>query len=208
MERTVSKCLLEIGAIYCNGEDKYFASNGMQVPLRCDNRYILAYPRVRKVITKWLTSIVGEHFSNAEIIVGTATAGIPLAVMLSESLKLPMGYVLKSEKNYKYKKISDEFFKNYNNVVLIDDVICTGKTMIEAVKNLRENDVNILGVISIFSYDLESTKEKLAKENIKYISLTNLDILSLVAMQTGKISFDQYQRIMKFKENPKDEIWA
>lgn len=207
MDRTVSKCLLEIGAIHLNSDEKYYASNGMRLPLRCDNRYILAYPRVRKVITKWVSVIAREQFSNVDLIVGTSAAGICLAVMLSEALNLPIGYVLKDEKSNRHKHISDAFFEKYHNILLIDDVVCTGKATLDAYHVLKNHHVNVQGVISVFSYRLKDTEEIFEKEQLKHVALTNLDTLSFTAMQIGKLSFEHYQKIQKFKENPTSEDW-
>jgi len=207
MERTVAKCLLEIKSIFFGFKTEYLSSEGFRLPLYCDNRLILSYPRVRKVLSKWLGNFVKEKYPEVEMIIGTAVAGISFGVILSESLGLPMGYVLESKKDHGFKNRVEGIIKPNAKVVVVDDVIFTGNTITDVVKCLKEEGCQVLGGVSIFSYELPAVKEKLDNLQINYNSLTNLDVVALIGMQTGKITYDEYLKTLLFKENPFNNEW-
>lgn len=207
MERTVAKCLLEIKSIFFGFETEYLSADGYRMPLYCDNRLILSYPRVRKFLSKQLANLVIEKYPDVEMIIGTAIAGIAFAVLVSEQLGLPMGYVLESQKKHGFKNRVEGIIKPNAKVVVIDDVIFTGNTITDVVDCLQGVNCRVLGGVSIFSYEINSVKEKLKKLNIKYSSLTNLNVVSLIGMQTGKISYNEYLKIQSFREDPRKEDW-
>jgi orotate phosphoribosyltransferase len=207
MERTVAKCLLEIKSIFFGFEEEYINATGLRMPVYCDNRLILSYPRVRKALTKWLSNLVKEKYPDVEMIVGTATAGIAFSSLLSEYLNLPMAYVLERKKDHGFKNRVEGLIKDGVKVVVVDDVICTGETILDASRCLREKGCEILGSVCIVSYELESTIAKLNEEKIQYCALTNYDTVNLVGMQAGKISYSQFKKALKFKENPQSNEW-
>lgn len=207
MERTVAKCLLEIKSVFYGFENEYLSSAGPRMPIYCDNRLILSYPRVRKVLTKWLANLVKEKYPDVEMIIGTAPAGIAFATLLSDFLGLPMGYVLSTKKDHGFKNRVEGLIKDGVKVVVVDDVIFTGNTLLDVTECLRENNCQVLGAVSIVSFEIEETKAKLAEAKISYTSLTNYDVINLVSIQAGKISYKQFLQTLKFKENPNSEDW-
>ena len=207
MERTVAKCLLEIKSVFYGFEHEYISSAGPRMPVYCDNRLILSYPRVRKVLTKWLANLVKEKYPDVEMIIGTAPAGIAFASLLSDYLGLPLGYVLSAKKEHGFKNRVEGLIKDGVKVVVVDDVIFTGNTLTDVVSCLKESNCNVLGAVAIVSYEIGETKNKLQEANINYTSLTNYDVINLVSIQAGKISYQQFLKTLKFKENPNSEDW-
>ncbi|MDD3170839.1 MAG: phosphoribosyltransferase family protein [Bacilli bacterium] len=207
MERTVAKCLLEIKAIFFGFSTEYISSKGERLPVYCNNRVILSYPRVRKVITKWLTNVIKETYPDAEMIIGTSIAGTSFAVLISDALGLPSGYVLEANASSASEERIKEAFKPGIKIVVIDDTICTGVTLVSVVETLRRFGCNVLGGVSLFSYELEKTDKMLEDKGIKYTALTNFDTVTLIGQQTGKISYNEYLQALKFKEEPFTDNW-
>ncbi|MFA6627144.1 MAG: phosphoribosyltransferase family protein [Bacilli bacterium] len=208
MERTVAKCLLEIQSVFYAFEKPIIGGTGTQLPIYCDNRLILSYPRVRKALTKWLVNHVKEIYPDVEMIIGTAPAGIAFASLLSEHLGLPMGYVLSKKKEHAFKNRVEGLLKEGLKVLVVDDVIFSGRTLIDVVQCLRSEKCHVLGAVSIVSYELPNTIKLLAEHDIKYSSLTTYDVVNFVAMQTGRITYQQFQKAAKFKENPDSSEWV
>ncbi len=207
MERTVAKCLLEIKAIFFGFSTEYISSKGERLPVYCNNRVILSYPRVRKVITKWLTNVIKETYSEVDMIIGTSIAGTSFAVLISDALGVASGYVLENDALRESDERIREAFKPGAKVVVIDDTIRTGTTLISVIKTLRKFGCEVLGGVALFSYELEETEKKLAKEKIKYTALTNFDTVTLIGQQTGKINYNEYVQALEFKAKPFAEEW-
>lgn len=207
MERTVAKCLLEIKAIFFGFSTEYISSKGERLPVYCNNRVILSYPRVRKVITKWLTNVITENYPDADMIIGTSIAGASFAVSISDALSLATGYVLEGDALRDSDERIREAFKPGAKVVVIDDTIRMGTTLISVAHTLRKFGCEVLGGVALFSYELEETEKKLAAEKIKYTALTNFDTVTLIGQQTGRISYSEYLQSLKFKSEPFADEW-
>lgn len=208
MERTVAKCLLEIQSVFYGFEKPFISGKGTRLPIYCDNRLILSYPRVRKALTKWLVNLVKETYPEVDMIMGTAPAGIAFASLLSEHLGVPMGYVLEKKKDHAFKNRVEGLLKEGLKVVVVDDVILSGETLVDVVGCLKEEKCEVLGAVAIVSYELPETVQLLAQNNIRYTALTTFDVVNFVAMQTGRISYQEFQKALKFKENPKSSDWV
>ncbi|MBP6904421.1 MAG: hypothetical protein KBB99_04475 [Bacilli bacterium] len=208
MERTVAKCLLEIKAIFFGFSTEYISSKGERLPIYCNNRVILSYPRVRKVITKWLTNVIKETYPDADMIIGTSIAGTSFAVLISDALGVASGYLLENDAMRESDERLREAFKPGAKVVVIDDTIRSGLTITSVTKTLRKFGCEVLGGVALFSYELEQTEKMLAKENIKYTALTNFDTVTLIGQQTGRISYSEYLQALKFKSDPFAEEWC
>lgn len=205
MEKTVAKTLLEVRSISYGLDEEIYSNSGVRLPIHCDNRKILAHPNLCKTIGKWLGDLIKKHYPDVEKLVGTAVAGISFAVLASEYLGISMTYVWEplDQNNHKF----DHICKPNTKVVIVDDVINTGSTLLKVAEFLKEYDCEILGAVSVFSYEFEDTNKKLKKANISHYSLTNFDILTLISMQTGKITYPEYQQILKFKVDPHSDSW-
>lgn len=208
MERTVAKCLLEIQSVFYAFEKPFIGGRGTQLPIYCDNRLILSYPRVRKALTKWLVNHVKETYPDVEMIMGTAPAGIAFASLLAEHLGIPMGYVLGRKKDHAFKNRVEGLLKEGIKVLVVDDVIFSGRTLIDVVQCLRDEKCEVLGAVAIVSYELPETIKNLAEHNISYSKLTTYDVINFVAMQSGRISYQEFQKALKFKEYPDSNEWV
>lgn len=205
--KKIAKILLDIKAVTLSPDSPYTWASGIKSPIYCDNRLILSYPDERKIVEDSLTEIVKDKFPEVEYIMGTATAGISHAALIAERLSLPMGYVRSSNKDHgKQNKIEGKKIEGAK-VVVIEDLFSTAGSSIEAAKSLEDEGYEILGIVSVFTYNLLSAKENFEKANYSYASLTNLDELIEIAVETNYITKDQSIKLKKFQKNPKDESW-
>ncbi|MET3617394.1 orotate phosphoribosyltransferase [Peptoniphilus olsenii] len=205
--KNIAKILLDIKAVTLSPDEPYTWASGIKSPIYCDNRLILSYPEERKEVESSLAEIVKNKFPQAQYIMGTATAGIPHAALIAEKLNLPMGYVRSSNKGHgKQNKIEGRKIENAK-VVVIEDLFSTAGSSIDAAKALEEEGYEILGIISVFTYNLDSAKKNFEKENYQHDSLTNLDELVELAVETGYINEKQAEKLKKFQNNPNDSSW-
>ncbi|MCH1623843.1 orotate phosphoribosyltransferase [Fredinandcohnia quinoae] len=204
MKHKIAEHLLEIGAVFLQPNDPFTWSSGIKSPIYCDNRLTLSYPKVRKDIAQGLAKIVKENFPEAEVIAGTATAGIPHAAWVSDISDLPMCYVRSKAKAHgKGKQIEGKVEKG-QKVVVIEDLISTGGSAITAVEALKEAGCDVLGIVAIFSYGLSAADEKINATNVKAISLTDYPTLVDVALEKGTITEDDIQKLSSWRENPSE----
>ncbi|KON89153.1 orotate phosphoribosyltransferase [Sporosarcina globispora] len=202
MKRKIAEKLLEIKAVALNPNDPFTWSSGLRSPIYCDNRLTLSYPKVRRGIAEGLQSIILDKFPDAELIAGTATAGIPHAAWVSELMELPMCYVRSKAKGHgKGKQIEGKADKG-QKVVVVEDLISTGGSAITAVKALREAGCEVLGVAAIFTYQLEKGKEMLAEENIEAYTLTDIEALTEVAVENGYIQEEDMKKLVEWRKDP------
>lgn len=202
MKHQIAEHLLEIGAVFLQPNDPFTWSSGIKSPIYCDNRLTLSYPKVRKDIAEGLATLVKENFPDTEVIAGTATAGIPHAAWVSDISELPMCYVRSKAKAHgKGKQIEGKVEKG-QKVVVVEDLISTGGSAITAVEALREAGCEVLGIVAIFSYGLPAADEKLNATNVKAIALTDYPTLVDVALEKGKITEDDLQKLSSWRENP------
>jgi len=207
MKETIAKHLLNIEAVILRPEEPFTWTSGIKSPIYCDNRLTLSYPEVRKDIEAGLCKIVKDEFPEAEMLMGTATAGIPHAAIMADMLGLPMGYVRSGAKKHGRGNQVEGLTAEGMKVVVVEDLISTGKSSIEAVEVLRELGCDVLGIVSIFSYELEKGLANLEAANVKNISLCNYDALVKVAAETGYIKEDAAPKLAAWRKDPSDESW-
>lgn len=207
IEIAVAKELLRISAVFLSPKKPFTWASGIKSPIYCDNRLILSDVKARKIVENGLATLLKEKFPSTEILMGTATAGIAHAAIVADIAELPMGYVRSSNKDHgRSNRIEGKLDENQKTVV-IEDLISTGGSSIEVVECLRENKADVLGLISIFTYNMEKAKTNMKDKNIEYYSLCNLDTLLEVAIQEQYISKAEFDSIIKFRNNPSDESW-
>ena len=206
MKKEIATHLLEIGAVSLRPQEPFTWSSGLKSPIYCDNRLTLAYPNVRSKIADGLTALIREHFSDVEAIAGTATAGIPHAAWASERLALPMCYVRNQAKGHgKGKQIEGKAEKG-QKVVVVEDLISTGGSSLNAVRALKEAGCNVLGVVAIFTYGLEKGKQAFAENNVDVYTLTDYDTLIETAVELGVVTEQDIATLREWRRNP--EKWG
>lgn len=205
--KEISKILLKIGAVSLSPQKPFTWASGIKSPIYCDNRLILSYPEEREIVESELVNLIKENYKDAEYIMGTATAGIPHAALIADRLKLPMGFVRSSNKDHgKQNKIEGKLIEGAK-VVLIEDLISTGGSSIEAAKALEEAGFEVIAIVAIFTYQLESANENFKNMPFELKTLTNFEELAEVAVEEKIIEEDDINKIMKWRKNPKDESW-
>ncbi|MDY2987049.1 MAG: orotate phosphoribosyltransferase [Peptoniphilus sp.] len=205
--KEISKILLDIEAVSLSPSEPFTWASGIKSPIYCDNRLTLSYPEERRIVESGLTKLIEDNYPEVEYIMGTATAGIPHAALIAENLKLPMGFVRSSNKDHgKQNKIEGKIIKGAK-VVVIEDLISTGGSSIEAAKALEEAGFEVLAIVAIFSYNLESAKENFKGMNFGLKTLTNFEELAEVAAENGIIKEEDILKLNKWRKNPKDESW-
>lgn len=207
MEKQVAKALLSIKAVFLKPQDPFTWASGIKSPIYCDNRLTLSYPSVRGLIENGLASLIKEKYPTCEVVMGTSTAGIAHAAIVSEILQLPMGYVRGLAKDHgRTNQIEGEVPTN-RNVVVVEDLISTGGSVIDVVNVLREAGANVLGIVSIFTYGLQKGIDRLKQANVINYSLSNFSALAEVAVEEKYIAQEDYNKIIAFQQNPSDESW-
>ena len=207
MEKLIAKDLLSIGAVFLRPSEPFTWASGIKSPIYCDNRLTLSDVAVRKDVEEGLAEIVRRHYPEAEVLMGTSTAGIAHAAITATILDLPMGYVRGGAKDHGRQNRIEGRLEKGQKVVVIEDLISTGGSCIEVVEALREEGAEVLGVASIFTYGMKKGLERLAAANVKNVSLSNLDALVEVAADNGYIRPEDKARLLQFRDNPSDESW-
>lgn len=199
----VEKNLLKIKAVFLSPKKPFTWASGIISPIYCDNRLVLSYPEVREEIETALANLVKEKFPQCEILMGTATAGIPHAAYVSDILYLPMGYVRSGNKDHgRQNKIEGNYEKG-NKVVVVEDLISTGKSSIEVVNSLIEAGVEVIGCVSIFSYGFDEAQQAFDSVNVPYYSLANFNELVKVAVAEGYIENEDLQDVLEWRKSPR-----
>jgi orotate phosphoribosyltransferase len=204
MKKLIAEKLLTINAVGLKPNEPFTWTSGLRSPIYCDNRLTLSYPEVRKEIAKGLQSVILEKYPAAEVIAGTATAGIPHAAWVSELLNLPMCYVRSSAKGHGKGNQIEGHVEKGQKVVVVEDLISTGGSVITAVQALREAGCEVLGVVSIFTYGLDKGKEAFAQADIKSESLTDFTNLVEVAIEKGYISKNDQESLLSWSKAPSE----
>lgn len=203
----IARHLLSIGAVFLRPDEPFVWASGIKSPIYCDNRLTLTAPAVRTVIEEGLCGLIRTYYPDCEVLMGTSTAGIPHAAICGHLLGLPMGYVRSSAKDHgRANRIEGRLLPG-QKVVVVEDLISTGGSVIETVEALREAGADVLGVVSIFTYGMKKGLEKLSAANVKNVSLTNFDVICEEAAATGYISQADVARLKAFRDNPADESW-
>lgn len=201
MDKKAAENLLKIKAVYLRPKDPFTWASGIKSPIYCDNRIVLSYPDSRKVIEDGLTELIKANYPEVEAVFGTATAGIAHAAMVAERLNLPTGYVRGENKSHGRQNKIEGRLEQGQKIVLVEDLISTGGSCLEAVKALREAGAEVLGVASIFTYNIGRGHENFKKENCVYKSLCDLETLLDVATETGYIAPEQKKDVLAFRDS-------
>lgn len=201
MDKKAAQCLLKIKAVYLRPDDPFTWASGIKSPIYCDNRIVLSYPDERNVIEDGLTELIKREYAGVEAVFGTATAGIAHAALVAERMGLPTGYVRGENKSHGRRNKIEGRLEKGQKVVLIEDLISTGGSCLEAVKALREAGAEVLGVASIFTYNIGRGHENFKKEDCVYKSLCDIETLLDVAVDTGYIASAQKTEILSFRDS-------
>ena len=207
LEREIAKSLLSIEAIFLRPEELFTWASGIKSPIYCDNRLTLTAPEVRTKVENGLAKVIKENYPDVEVLMGTSTAGIAHAAITADILDLPMGYVRGSSKDHGRKNQIEGRISKGQKVVVIEDLISTGGSVIDVVNVLREAGCEVLGIASIFTYNMEKSRVKLEEANVKNISLSNFDTMVEIAAEEGYIKPEDKERLIAFRNNPSDESW-
>ncbi len=203
----IAKDLLSIKAVFFRPDEPFTWASGIKSPVYCDNRLTLAYPEVRTHVEEALAETVKVNYPDAEALMGTSTAGIAHAAITAQIMGLPMGYVRSGAKDHGRKNQIEGKLEKGQKVVVVEDLISTGGSVIEVVNVLREAGAEVLGIVSIFTYGMQKGLDRLAAAEVKNISLTNFDAIAEIAAQEGYIAPTDVERLIAFRNNPSDEGW-
>ena len=203
----IAKDLLSIKAVFFRPDEPFTWASGIKSPVYCDNRLTLAYPEVRTHVEEALAKTVKEFYPEAEALMGTSTAGIAHAAITAQIMGLPMGYVRSGAKDHGRKNQIEGKLEKGHKVVVVEDLISTGGSVIEVVNVLREAGAEVLGIVSIFTYGMQKGLDRLAAADVKNVSLTNFDVIAEIAAQEGYIAPTDVERLIAFRNNPSDESW-
>ena len=206
-KKLIAGDLLSIGAVFLRPDEPFTWASGIKSPIYCDNRLTLSDVRVREDIENGLASLVREHFPQTEALMGTSTAGIAHAAITATKLNLPMGYVRSSAKDHGRTNRIEGRLERGAKVVVVEDLISTAGSCIEVVEALREAGAEVLGIVSIFTYNMQKGKEALSRHNVVNISLCDLDALLDTAVEERYIEPSDKKRLLAFRDNPSDESW-
>lgn len=201
MSKKIAQSLLDIGAVALSPNDLFTWSSGIKSPIYCDNRFTLAYPKVRNEIRDGLIALIQEHFSDAEIVSGTATAGIPHAAFISEKLDMPMSYVRSKSKSHGKQNQIEGAQSNGKKIVVVEDLISTGGSSLVAAEALREAGAEVVGVVAIFTYGLAKADKMFKDADIPFYTLSDYNELIEVAKEQGKISESDIQSLVEWRDN-------
>ena len=205
--QTIAKDLLKIKAVFFRPEEPFTWASGIKSPVYCDNRLTLTAPEVRNDVENALAETIRREYPGAEVLMGTSTAGIAHAAITGHLLGLPMGYVRSGSKDHGRQNQIEGRLERGQKVVVVEDLISTGGSVIEVVSVLREAGAEVLGIVSIFTYGMKKGLERLAAANVKNISLTDFDTIAQVAAEENYIKAGDIARLIAFRDNPSDESW-
>ena len=203
----IASDLLKIKAVFLRPEEPFTWASGIKSPIYCDNRLTLTAPEVRTDVENALAGLIREKYPNVEVLMGTSTAGIAHAAITAHLLNLPMGYVRSGAKDHGRQNQIEGKLEKGQKVVVVEDLISTGGSVIEVVNVLREAGADVLGIVSIFTYGMKKGLERLAEANVENTSLTDFDCVIRVAAEQGYIKHEDVERLTAFRNNPSDESW-
>ena len=203
----IAQGLLSIGAVFLRPQEPFTWASGIKSPVYCDNRLILTAPDVRGTVEQAIADTVAREYPEAEVLMGTSTAGIAHAAIAAHLMGLPMGYVRSGAKDHGRQNRIEGRLEKGQKAVVIEDLISTGGSVIEVVDALREAGAEVLGIVSIFTYCMKKGLERLAAADVRNVSLTDFDTVARIAGEEGYIAPADVQRLLRFRDNPADESW-
>ena len=207
LEKKIAEDLLSIKAVFFRPSEPFTWASGIKSPVYCDNRLTLTTPKVRLDVETGLATLIRENYPEAEVLMGTSTAGIAHAAITAHLMDLPMGYVRGSAKDHGRQNQIEGKLEKGQKVVVVEDLISTGGSVLEVVNVLREAGAEVLGVVSIFTYGMKKGIERLAMAKVKNVSLTNFDVIAEEAAKEGYIRPEDISRLIRFRNDPADESW-
>ena len=207
LKELIAKDLLKIKAVFFRPKEPFTWASGIKSPVYCDNRLTLTAPEVRTDVENGLAELVKEYYPEAEVLMGTSTAGIAHAAITAHLLDMPMGYVRSGAKDHGRQNQIEGRLEKGQKVVVVEDLISTGGSVIEVVNVLREAGAEVLGVVSIFTYGMQKGLDRLKEADVKNVSLTDFDHIAEVAAQEGYIKPEDIKKLIAFRNNPSDESW-
>ena len=203
----IAKDLLQIKAVFFRPEEPFTWASGIKSPVYCDNRLTLTAPEVRNDVENALAETIRREYPDAQVLMGTSTAGIAHAAITGHILNLPMGYVRSGSKDHGRQNQIEGRLEKGQKVVVVEDLISTAGSVLEVVSVLREAGAQVLGIVSIFTYGMKKGLDRLAAAYVKNVSLTNFDVIAQAAADEGYIKPEDIARILAFRDNPSDESW-
>ena len=207
LNKLIAKDLLKIKAVFFRPDEPFTWASGIKSPVYCDNRLTLTSVDVRNDVENGLAKLIKENYPDAQVLMGTSTAGIAHAAITGHLLGLPMGYVRSGAKDHGRQNQIEGRLEKGQKVVVVEDLISTGGSVIEVVNVLREAGAEVLGIVSIFTYGMQKGIDRLREADVKNISLTDFDCIAEVAAQEGYIEKEDIARLISFRNNPSDESW-
>ena len=207
LERNIAEGLLSIRAVFFRPNEPFIWASGIKSPVYCDNRLILTAPEVRTQVESALCEVIRADYPDAEVLMGTSTAGIAHAAIVGHMMGLPMGYVRSSGKDHGRQNQIEGRLEPGQKVVVIEDLISTGGSVLDTVAALREAGAEVLGVVSIFTYGMKKGVERMVEAKVKSVSLTNLDTIARVGAEEHYITEADVARLLAFRDDPADESW-
>ena len=205
--RRIAEDLLSIRAVFFRPDEPFTWASGIKSPVYCDNRLILTAPDVRTEVETALMQTIRREYPDAEVLMGTSTAGIAHAAITAQMMGLPMGYVRSSSKDHGRQNQIEGRLEKDQKVVVVEDLISTGGSVLEVVNVLREAGAEVLGIVSIFTYGMKKGLERLAAAKVRNVSLTNFDVIAQVAAEQKYIKPEDVARLLQFRNDPSDESW-
>ena len=206
-ERIIANDLLSIKAVFFRPDEPFIWASGIKSPVYCDNRLTLSAPKVRNDVENALAETIKREYPEAQILMGTSTAGIAHAAITAHILGIPMGYVRSGAKDHGRKNQIEGKLEKGQKVVVVEDLISTGGSVIEVVEILREAGAEVCGIVSIFTYGMEKGIRRLEEAKVKNVSLTNFDVVARIAAEENYIREEDVKRLIAFRNNPSDEGW-
>lgn len=208
MKKEIARGLLDIEAVFLRPDDPFTWASGIKSPVYCDNRLILTAPEMRTKVENAIADAVRTYYPDAQVLMGTSTAGIAHAAIAGHILGIPMGYVRSGAKDHGRNNRIEGRIEKGQKTVVIEDLVSTGGSVLDVVEALREAGAEVLGIVSIFTYGMKKGLERLAQAGVKNISLCDFDAVIEVAAETGYIKKEDISRLLAFRDNPQDESWT
>ncbi len=207
IQKLIAKDLLSIKALFFRPNEPFTWASGIKSPVYCDNRLTLTAPAVRTDVESALAETIKREYPEAEVLMGTSTAGIAHAAITAHLMGLPMGYVRSGAKDHGRQNQIEGKLEKGQKVVVVEDLISTGGSVIEVLNVLREAGAEVLGIVSIFTYGMQKGIKRLEEANVKNVSLTNFDVIAQIAAEENYIEKADVARLIAFRNNPSDESW-